>query len=454
MGHIAGTLKREVSARIPTEEGQFQLIYYSNTLDDKEHLAIVKGEVTGKHDVLVRVHSECFTGDILGSKRCDCGHQLRRAMAMIGKAEAGVIIYLRQEGRGIGLLEKLHAYNLQDQGYDTVDANLLLGHEADERDYVIAAHILRDLGVQSIRLLTNNPDKLDSLREAGIPVTERVPLMGPVCAENARYLQTKAKRLNHLLCSDQIKAFLSSGGITGSPLWQKIGENLEQAGEHLRRTGRSYVTLAYAQSLDGSIAGRPGHPLALSCQQSQILTHALRAAHDGILVGIGTVLADNPRLNVRLASGSSPQPIVLDSRLRIPLYAELLRQNGKPWIATSHKAERDRQEILEKAGAHILRFPAGRDGWVDLSALLSTLGAQGIKSLMVEGGSQVITNFLSSRLVDQLIITVAPLIVGGLRVINQYAQEYPLSFPRLKEVYCQQVGGDLVLQGKPDWGGA
>jgi GTP cyclohydrolase II len=454
MAPIAGILKREVSARIPTEEGQFQLIYYSNTLDDKQHLAVVKGEVTGKHDVLVRVHSECFTGDILGSKRCECGHQLRRAMAMIGKAQAGVIIYLRQEGGGIGLLKKLHAYNLQDLGYDTGDANLLPGHEADERDYAIAAHILRDLGVQSVMLLTNNPQKLESLRESGIPVADRVPLMGPVCAENARYLQTRAARLNHLLGSDPITTFLSSGGITGLLLWQKIKENLEQAGEHRRRTGRSYVTLTYAQSLDGSIAARPGHPLALSCQQSQALSHALRAAHDAILVGIGTVLADNPRLNVRLVSGSSPQPIVLDSRLRIPLYVELMRPNRKLWIAASDKADRSRQEVLEKAGARILRFPAGRDGWVDLSALLSTLGAQGINRLMVEGGSQIITSFLSSRLVDQLIITIAPLMVGGLQAINKYAQEPPAGFPRLKEIYYQQVGEDLVLQGKPDWGGA
>lgn len=184
-------------ARVPTPQGEFELCLYTNDGDDKEHLAVVKGDVRGKSDVLVRVHSECFTGDVLSSKRCDCGEQLQRAVGMIADAGEGVLIYLRQEGRGIGLLDKLRAYNLQDQGYDTVEANIILGHTADERDYTVAAGILEDLGVHSIRLITNNPNKIKSLRTRGIRVNDRLPISPTVNKENAFYLNTKRQRLNH-----------------------------------------------------------------------------------------------------------------------------------------------------------------------------------------------------------------------------------------------------------------
>ena len=188
-----------VSARIPTAEAEFQLYLYHNNRDDKEHLALALGDVQGRQDVLVRVHSECFTGDVLGSRRCDCGEQLQNALAHIAAAGAGVLIYLRQEGRGIGLLDKLRAYNLQDQGYDTVEANLLLGHQADEREYTVAARILEDLQVRSIQLLTNNPSKIEHLRTLGVLVNERVPVEATVYADNANYLMTKVSRMNHLL---------------------------------------------------------------------------------------------------------------------------------------------------------------------------------------------------------------------------------------------------------------
>ncbi len=186
-------------ARIPTAEGEFQLCLYTNICDSKEHLALLMGEVAGHEDVLVRVHSECFTGDVLGSRRCDCGEQLHLAMERIAEEGAGVVIYLRQEGRGIGLLSKLRAYNLQDEGYDTVEANLKLGHQADEREYTVAARILEDLGLRSIRLMTNNPHKIESLRALGIRVTDRVALTPTIHKDNAEYLRTKARRMNHLL---------------------------------------------------------------------------------------------------------------------------------------------------------------------------------------------------------------------------------------------------------------
>lgn len=185
------------TARIPTAYGEFSLSLYQNPNDGKEHLAFVMGDVTGRTNVLVRVHSECLTGDVLGSTRCDCGKQLDLAMQMIARVGKGVIVYLRQEGRGIGLVDKLKAYNLQDEGYDTVDANLILGHQADEREYSVAAEIIADLGIKSIRLLTNNLNKFEALQALGVQVSTRLPLETPVTADNRGYLQAKADRLNH-----------------------------------------------------------------------------------------------------------------------------------------------------------------------------------------------------------------------------------------------------------------
>lgn len=194
-------VERLTCSRIPTAHGEFSLCLYANDQDDKDHLALVMGEVEGQPDVLVRIHSECFTGDVLGSQRCDCGPQMDAALRLIANDGRGVLIYLRQEGRGIGLRDKLRAYNLQDQGYDTVEANWMLGHEADERDYSLAAAILQDLGPRTVRLLTNNPQKLQALRDLGIAVIDRVPLETEVTVENAEYLRAKASRLNHFLAA-------------------------------------------------------------------------------------------------------------------------------------------------------------------------------------------------------------------------------------------------------------
>jgi GTP cyclohydrolase II len=193
------TIQRLVAARIPTHYGTFQLMLFTGDYDNKEHLAFVMGDVGGRENVLLRVHSECFTGDVFGSLRCDCGEQLDRALQMIAHAKRGVVLYLRQEGRGIGLPDKLRAYNLQDQGYDTVEANLKLGHQADERDYTMAALMIRDLGIRSINLITNNPKKISELRGLGISVRNRTPIEVTAGPENLAYLRTKVKRMNHLL---------------------------------------------------------------------------------------------------------------------------------------------------------------------------------------------------------------------------------------------------------------
>ena len=196
---VKAQLKDLVQTRLPTEYGEFVLHFYSNTLDDKEHMALVKGDVASQENVPVRIHSECFTGDVLGSRRCDCGEQLAMAMDLINKLGCGVLIYLRQEGRGIGLLKKLQAYNLQDSGMDTVDANIHLGHLADEREYNIAALILDSLQVKSIKLMTNNPEKIEALKKLDIKVTGRIPVESVAHDDNVGYLKTKAKKMSHML---------------------------------------------------------------------------------------------------------------------------------------------------------------------------------------------------------------------------------------------------------------
>ncbi|WP_310550137.1 bifunctional 3,4-dihydroxy-2-butanone-4-phosphate synthase/GTP cyclohydrolase II [Paenibacillus glufosinatiresistens] len=196
---------REVSVRLPTDFGEFQTIAYTNEVDDKEHVALVKGEISGDEPVLVRVHSECLTGDVFHSHRCDCGPQFEAALRQIEAEGRGVLLYMRQEGRGIGLVNKLRAYKLQEQGLDTVDANLKLGFPADLRDYGIGAQILKDLGVRKIRLMTNNPRKIKGLEGYGLEVVERVPIQMPENKDNTGYLHTKQSKLGHLLKFDDIE---------------------------------------------------------------------------------------------------------------------------------------------------------------------------------------------------------------------------------------------------------
>ncbi|MEI2701016.1 MAG: bifunctional 3,4-dihydroxy-2-butanone-4-phosphate synthase/GTP cyclohydrolase II [Baekduia sp.] len=192
-------VERVVSAQMPTGFGEFTVVGYRSLVDDKHHVAMVKGEIDGKEDVLVRVHSECLTGDVFHSLRCDCGEQLESALAMIEEAGQGVLLYLSQEGRGIGLLNKLKAYKLQEQGLDTVEANLRLGLPADLRDYGIGAQILVDLGLSSIRILTNNPKKIRGLEGYGLRVTDQVPIEHAPNPHNEDYLRTKAQRMGHML---------------------------------------------------------------------------------------------------------------------------------------------------------------------------------------------------------------------------------------------------------------
>jgi len=192
-------VEKMTSVKFPTKFGNFKLHLYKYLIEKEYHLAIVKGEVRGKENILVRMHSQCLTGDLFGSKRCDCGDQLAFSLDLIEKETQGVLLYLMQEGRGIGLANKIMAYDLQDKGKDTVEANLELGFEPDMRDYSLGAQILKDLGVSSMRLITNNPNKIKGLQEYGLKVTERIPALINPTEENKKYLATKKEKLGHLI---------------------------------------------------------------------------------------------------------------------------------------------------------------------------------------------------------------------------------------------------------------
>lgn len=230
-----------------------------------------------------------------------------------------------------------------------------------------------------------------------------------------------------------------------------LDQFVENAKFHRRQYGLPLVTLSYAQSLDGSIAARRGERLVISGPESKRMTHQLRTLHDAILVGIGTILADDPKLTARLAPGKNPQPVILDSALRFPLRATLLQRNENlPWIATTDKADMDRQERLEKAGARILPFSGDALGFVPLTSLLQRLAAEGINSIMVEGGARVIGSFLSAGLVNQVIITIAPRFVGGLAAVD-FGETNPdtgLPVPDVCEMEVERLGEDLVIWGK------
>lgn len=511
------TLRRTTCARIPTGLGQFQLCHYIDTRNQKEHLALVHGEIAGQTGVLTRVHSECFTGDVLGSQRCDCGEQLHAAMQMIAQHGLGVIIYLRQEGRGIGLEHKLHAYNLQDQGYDTVDANLMLGHQADEREYSAAAEMLADLQIRSIRLMTNNPDKIESLQALGIDVLERIVLESSILRENANYLSTKVQRMRHMLslgkplvqndvastamlnASNGAEVGVANGVETGfeTDTTRQTGPNppyttgnttgavdlalpiqheikvLESRAELFHaecrdvdtpQHQRPFVTVTYAQALDGSIAGADSEPMTLSGPESMRMTHMLRTRHDAILVGIGTVLADNPRLTARLVEGVQPQPVILDTHRRIPSDAELFHHPKGVWLATHVNGEgkdsavqsaRARKSTAEHSNLTIFDLPLNPQGHIDLPALLRELGNKGIRRLMVEGGPTVIRAFLAAQLVDYLVVTIAPRFAAGRNVLDDPATDVDAGvrpvLPTLTDVHYTQAGEDTILWAVPQW---
>jgi GTP cyclohydrolase II len=235
----------------------------------------------------------------------------------------------------------------------------------------------------------------------------------------------------------------------GRPFFRHLNDHLERAMQVRAASARPYITLAYAQSLDGSIAARPGEALRLSNSHSRAMTHHLRARHDAILVGINTVLSDDPRLTVRFASGKDPRPVVIDGCLRIPLSSRVLASpGGAPIVATSEMACPDRAERLREAGALVVRVPSGPDGRLDLATFLARLAQMKLGSLMVEGGSGILSSFLSERLADQVVVTISPRFVGGLPALSGGPGVRNGSLPRLRNVRYESLGGDLIVWGE------
>ena len=402
---------------LPTRLGSFTAVAYRDLRDGTEPVALVYGEPGSVEAPLVRLHSECWTGDVLGSLRCDCGEQLSRALSAITTEGTGILVYLRQEGRGIGLGMKLRAYGLQDGGLDTVDANAALGLPIDGREYGAAAAILAELGVARIRLMTNNPDKIEALNSHGIEVVERVPVPALPNPVSLPYLRTKVARLGH-----DIPA----------------------------RRPQPLVTVHYAQTLDGRLATRTGDSQWISGQPSLVLAHRLRSLHDAVLVGAGTVIADDPRLTARLVEGPSPTRVVVDSTLRLPPDAQLVTDGAAPTIlATTRRAPASRRRAFRESGSEILVLPATSEGRVDLEALLDDLGARGITSVLVEGGGQLITAMLRERRVRRLVVSIAPLVLGsGIDAVGE------LDILRLRDALAfrrasfSQLGEDVIFDGE------
>jgi 3,4-dihydroxy 2-butanone 4-phosphate synthase/GTP cyclohydrolase II len=387
---------------LPTPFGQFEAHVFEAP-SGVVHLALTQGDIRGRAGVLTRLHSECLTGDALGSLRCDCGVQLRLALRMIATRGEGVLVYTTgHEGRGIGLVNKLRAYLEQDRGADTVDANLDLGLPVDSRSYDEVAEALRALQIVSIRLLTNNPAKVTALRELGITVDEMIPLSTSAHSRNLRYLRTKQTRLGHR-------------DTVGEPPPLMAGQPADvQAlmGTVRPPADRPYVVLKYAQTLDGRIATVTGDAKWISGDAERSVSHGLRAACDAVMVGVGTVLQDDPELTVRMVPGANPIRVVLDSNLRTPSDSKIVGAEAATLILTTQRALALRGHAFAEKQVAVRAVRSGADG-VDIRAALGLLREVGVESLLVEGGAQVITSLLRAGLVDRLVVSIAPKVMGA-----------------------------------------
>jgi GTP cyclohydrolase II len=424
-----------ITVELPTPFGVFEAHAFERP-SGHVYLALVFGAVDARSGVLTRVHSECLTGDALGSLRCDCGVQLRESLRTIAAVGQGVLIYATgHEGRGIGLMNKLRAYVEQQAGADTVDANHLLGLPADARDYGDAAEVVQALGIRSIRLLTNNPAKATGLRAHGVAIDEVVPLRTVPQRRNADYLATKVARMGHVPLCEELDSMQP-----GFDLARLIGP--ARAAE-----GRPYVVVKLAQSLDGRIATQSGDSQWISSEAERAMSHALRAACDAVMVGAGTVVRDDPMLTVRAVAGVSPTRVVLDSRLRSAVTSQMYNDDGSTLVLTTDASDPEARTRLRQAGVAVQVLPAN-DGRVDLVAALAHLRAMDTEIVLVEGGSTLVTALLEAGVVDRLIVSIAPILLGeGVDAVGDLGIPRVANGLTLQNRFVTRVGDDLVVAG-------
>ena len=421
------------SARIPTQVGEFQLGLYENSLDEKDHLALIHGDIASAENVLVRVHSECYTGDVLGSLRCDCGEQLNTSMRMIAEEGTGIILYLRQEGRGIGLHDKLRAYNLQDKGYDTVDANLALGHGADERDYTIGALILHDLGVKSVRLITNNPEKIERLEAHGISIAERVPLQPHLNEHNTDYLQAKVERMHHMLELNPPPPQPTASQQAVTSLQQRIAE-------HTASAKRPFATLSYRQHLDGSIVASDA---ATSHDELSDFMQQVYASHDAFLAEPDWLKSNQQAFESMASIAPQVQRVVYDPALDLDPESAFWSSLDPSLVATCASLTSPWWQSFEQHDVGVIELKKADSTEDHLKNILVQLSIRDVRSVLI-GGMPTHTNaILRSKIVDHVSIVMKPSFGSG-KVLNMIANN-PV---RLDDVSYRQIGDDLLLQGK------
>jgi GTP cyclohydrolase II len=422
---------------LPTSFGRFEARAFRSEAGHV-YVALIEGDIGDGTSVLARVHSECLTGDALGSLRCDCGIQLRESLRAIRAAGRGVLVYATgHEGRGIGLVNKLRAYIEQDRGADTVDANLHIGMPVDLRDYGAAAAVLTAIGVRTIRLMTNNPAKVEGLEREGLQVDRIEPLPVAPHRNNLNYLRTKEERLGHV-------SPLGTRLATTAEIPADVGELL---GDVRVPADRPYVVLKYAQTLDGRIATCTGDARWISSEEERSLTHALRARCDAIAVGVGTVLTDDPRLTVRLVAGASPLRVVFDSTLRSPLSARVFDGEAPTLVMTTDAADPHVRAELEARSIGVRVVRGGRSG-LDIAEALGVLRGEGVETVLVEGGGRVITSLLASRCVDRLIVSLAPIVMGsGVQSVGDLGTKNVADSVVLEDRSVHVVGRDVLIAG-------
>ena len=424
-------------SRLPTAHGLFTLRTYTH--DGIAHAVMSMGSPASLDAPLVRVHSECLTGDALGSHRCDCGDQLSASLAVIAHAGHGILIYMRgHEGRGIGLENKLRAYALQDDGLDTVAANRALGLPDDKRDYTGAAAILLDLDCPRITLLSSNPSKVSALERLGITVADRLGLQVPDRPENAAYLEAKRRYMDHI-------------APVGHPSVDSTQTCTEETLDVYDTIASSDEVVAQlAQSEDGFIATSQGDAQFVSGRVDRAHLHRIRAAVGAVLVGCGTVIADNPQLTVRAVPGDNPVRVVLDPHGRIPATSTVLTspEARTLWLIGAEVAP------SPDIGDHVrvVRLPATAEDVISPALIVSIIREHASGSVLVEGGGLTVSSFLSAGMLDRLFLTSAPVLIGngvpGIRFEGSPVMSEALRRPFRRYQFGEDMCTEYVLSDR------